>query len=581
MLKKLHLVNFRSFSDFTVSFHPSGAFLVGPNNAGKSTLLTALRTADVLLRLAHRRAANFTAIDRARSITAYPLSLNAFPALRDSLRHEFGRAEARLELTWESGATLTAVWPEEEEDEDDVSAFFYLERRPGMVVRTPTAAREAFPPMGVIPILTPIEHSEVLVEPATVQRNIAGRLSSRHFRNQLRLLGDSGELQTFLDWAEPWLGDVRFDRLGQHLGEGGLVLEAFYYETGSRVPKELVWAGDGVQVWLQLLYHVYRTRQHNTLILDEPEVYLHADLQRRLVHLLEATGRQVVVATHSAEILAEADSRAVTLIDKSARRAHRAANDGDLEMLSATLGTAFNLRLARALRSRVALFVEGQDMTVLRRFAKTLGMSGLEREAGISVIQLQGYSRWGQVEPFAWLCGELLPSALKVFVILDRDYRTDRTMLEVEKSFADAGMTAHVWRRKEIESYVITPAVIVRITGASQQMIADMLSEIRAAMESAVFSRLLAERLTEEVAASRHSVTVTQAYKTEFDQAWAQADFRRDTCPPKQVIAALNSRLQAAGYKTVSVPALARAHRRDEIDAEVVAALGLVEGALS
>lgn len=581
MLKKLHLVNFRAFADFTVGFHSTGAYLVGPNNAGKSTLLTALRTADVLLRLAHRRAASFTAVDRGRSITAYPLSLSAFPALRDSLRHEFGQSEARLELTWESGAVLTAVWPEDEDDDDGGSAFFYLERQPGMVVRTPTTVREAFPAMGVIPILTPIEHSEVLVEPATVQRNVAGRLSSRHFRNQLRLLGEAGELQPFLSWAEPWLGDIRFDRLGQHLGEGGLVLEAFYYEAGSRVPKELVWAGDGVQVWLQLLYHIYRTREQNTLILDEPEVYLHADLQRRLVHLLEATGRQVVVATHSAEILAEADARAVTLIDKSARRARRAANDGDLEMLSATLGTAFNLRLARALRSRVALFVEGQDMVVLRRFAKTLGLSGLEREAGISVIQLQGYSRWGQVEPFGWLCEKLLPSALKVFVILDRDYRTDRTVLEVERSFSEAGMVAHVWRRKEIESYLLTPAVIARISGAAETDVAEMLSEVRAAMESEVFSRLLAERLSEEVAASRHSVTVTQAYKTEFDRAWAHSDFRRDTCPPKQVIAALNARLQGAGQKTVSISALARAHRRGEIDAEVVATLAAVEGALS
>jgi len=51
-------------------------------------------------------------------------------------------------------------------------------------------------------------------------------------------------------------------------------LDVFYQEADSRIPKELVWAGDGIQVWLQLLYHVYRVQNCETIVLDEPEVYL-------------------------------------------------------------------------------------------------------------------------------------------------------------------------------------------------------------------------------------------------------------------------------------------------------------------
>lgn len=579
VLKRLRVVNFRAFSDFTVTFGQSGAYLVGPNNAGKSTLLTALRTADACLRLAYRRAASTTAVDAGRSVTAWPLSLSTQPALQDSLRHEFGTSEARLELTWEDGPQLTAVWPEEAGEE--LSPFFYLDKQPGMAVRASAQVKMTFPPLGLIPILSPIEHTELLVEPQTVRRNITGRLSSRHFRNQLRLLAEDQALPLFLEWAEPWLGDIRFDRLGQHMVPGGLALEAFYYESGSRVPKELVWAGDGVQIWLQLLHHVYRTRGQPTLILDEPEVYLHADLQRRLVQLLESTGRQVIVATHSAEMLAEADSRLVTLIDKSSRRARRTASEADLEMLSSTLGTAFNLRLARALRSKVALFVEGQDMTVLRRFSKTLGLEGIAREAGVTVIQLEGYSRWGQVEPFSWLCRELLPDAIKVFVILDRDYRSDATSADVESRFAAADLTAHVWRRKEIESFLLTPAVIARLTSVPASEIEVMLNDVTRGMEADVFSRLLGERHAQDVSGTRHAVNVTAAYKKEFDEVWSDPAFRLANCPAKKVIAQLNDRLQAAGHKAVSVPALARAHRVSEIDPEVVAVLRAVEAALS
>ncbi len=476
MLRKLRLVNFRSFADFTVNFAPGGAYLVGPNNAGKSTVLTALRTVDVLVRYAHRRNPTLSAHHRSRSLLAYPISLTDFPALQDSLRHEFGTDEARLEVTWTSGATLVAVWPEDGPDAEE--PFFFLEWKPGLLVRTTAQARSSYQALGVLPILTPVEHSEPLLSAVYVLRNVAGRLASRHFRNQLRLLSDTNQLAAFLEWAQPWLGDMEVREFGQHHDGKELILETFYYEAGSRIPKEIVWAGDGIQVWLQLLYHVHRVKDFETIVLDEPEVYLHPDLQRRLVRLLEATGKQVVLATHSAEMLAEADPRLVALVDKSNRHARRTRSEADQEMLTATLGTAFNLRLARALRSKVALFVEGQDMVVLRRFARTLNLQSVESEAGISVIQLHGYSNWGQVEPFRWLTQELLPQALKIFVVLDRDYRSDTVVGDIEQRFEAAGMSAHVWQRKELESYLLTPAVIARLASLEEQVVSQMLIEV-------------------------------------------------------------------------------------------------------
>src|SRR4051794_31613534 len=109
MLKQLRLVKFRAFKDFAVTFG-DGAYLVGPNNAGKSTILTSLRTADLLLRHAYRRKPELAATDKDVSVVGYPVNLRDFPALRDSLRYEFGGAEVRLELQWKSKAQLIAVW---------------------------------------------------------------------------------------------------------------------------------------------------------------------------------------------------------------------------------------------------------------------------------------------------------------------------------------------------------------------------------------------------------------------------------------------------------------------------------------
>lgn len=580
MLKQLHLVNFRAFRDFRLTFG-DGAYLVGPNNAGKSTLLAALRTADVLLRHAYRRRPENSATDGDLTFSCYPVMLRDFPALRDSLRFEFGTAEARLELEWKSGARLTAVWPAEQDDDEQGDPFFYLTQPSGYPVWTPAQARASFPPLGVIPILSPVEYAEKLLDDNYVRQNTAGRLSSRHFRNQLRLMQKSGELEGFLDWAKPWLGDLSFDRLAQHSSNEGYVVEAFLYEAGSRVPKEVIWAGDGVQIWLQILYHVYRVKDLDTIVLDEPEIYLHPDLQRRLVLLLESTGRQVIVATHSAEMVAESDGRMTTLIDRNRRRASRPKADDDYEMLSAALGTGFNLRLAKALRSRVAVFVEGQDMSILRRFAGTLSLSNLEGGVNVTTIPLHGYSNWGHVEPFKWLCNELLPSALKLFVVLDRDYRPEQARLKVASAFSAVGIVGHVWQRKELESYLLSPEVIARVSGAGAIQVAEWLDLVTAGMEVEVFGRLLDERMKAEVSASRHAVSVTTSFKPEFDQLWTDSAYRLSICPPKQVVSKVNQLLQGGGYRPVSLTTLARAHRRSEIPVEVGDLLRQIESAAS
>jgi predicted ATP-dependent endonuclease of OLD family len=204
MLSKLRLTNFRAFKDFTIHFKGS-AYLVGPNNAGKTTVLTSIRIASALLRLAYQRKADLRVYDEGVLVFAYPINLSDYPALMESIHHEFTDEESRLELSWNNGSRLIAVWPASDENEP----FFYL-RLKGKEVKQPQSinkVREHFKQLGIVPVLTPLEHNEILLTDKYVQNNISSRLSSRHFRNQLRLLGQNNEFDALLDFIREWLPD--------------------------------------------------------------------------------------------------------------------------------------------------------------------------------------------------------------------------------------------------------------------------------------------------------------------------------------------------------------------------------------
>lgn len=567
-LRSLRLIRFRSFKDFSISFQ-RGALLVGPNNAGKTTVLTAIRLADTLIRFAHRRNPSGSIIDNGIRVMTYPIQLRDFPSLRESVRYEFADAEARVELVWNSGARLVAIWPEESDESEAADPYFYLISESGSTVRTVAQAKSSFVPFGIVPVLTPVDSQEKRLDDAYVRQNVAGRLSSRHFRNQLRILDADKELPNFLEWATPWMGELSLDRIQTSLSDEGPVVTAYLYEGNSRVPKEILWAGDGIQVWIQLLYQLHRVKDRNVIILDEPEVYLHPDLQRRLVRLLDSMEAQVVMASHSTELIAEADGRTTVLIDRTRRHASRPRSEREYETLSTMLGTAFNLRLAKSLRSRVAVFVEGTDMAVFRQIARRLSLSALEKEEGITAIPLNGYSNWRNVEPFRWLVQEILPNALKTFVILDRDYRSDDERDRVVQSLENVGVTGHVWIRKELESYLIVPALISRVSGATESQIIEWLEEITLAMETEVFSRALQERISAEVDAHHHAVSITASFKQDFDLKWESFEYRLISCPPKQIIARLNVRLHKEELRAISVAALARSIRVSEVPAEM------------
>jgi hypothetical protein len=566
MVQSLDLRNFKAFERFTVNFRTT-SFLAGPNNAGKSTIIAALRACTYMLRQAKRRRPTEVFQDRREQVLGYPFFSEQMRLIDENLRHEFRENEARLVLRFGPQTALTAVWPVETRDS---TPFYYLKAQ-GTAVHTSREAAERFPSIGIVPILSPVDHLESVLTPKYVRENVDGPLTSRHFRNQLLLLHEEDDededIDAFVEFAKPWVPELTIRDLVTRRGERGQELDLFYVEPGSRRDKEIFWAGDGMQIWLQLLLHVFRLREADALILDEPDVFLHPDLQRRLVKLLESLDAQTITATHSSEVLAEAPSDSVVWIDRVRLRSVSAPEPATLAELLSSLGTQFNLRLARALRSKTVVFVEGEDMKILRLLATTLGMDRVAREFEITVIPLQGFSNWERIEPFSWLTSDLLDNSVAVFAVLDRDYRPSDACTSVKNRLAAVGVQCHVWKRKELESYLLDAETIATLSGSPLEGVISQLEEIAAGLENEVFARFQFER--QRVAAHDHQVQAIETAKGDFEVSWADLRGRLWMCPAKTVLQRLNTELQGNGKMTVSFRAIARRMTEANIPTEL------------
>ena len=232
----------------------------------------------------------------------------------------------------------------------------------------------------------------------------------------------------------------------------------------DRRDRELYWAGLGFQVWCQLLTHVSRCSGSDLLVVDEPEVYLHPDVQRQLLGILRDVQPDVVLATHSTEIIGEADPSEILLVDKTRRSAKRLRDVEEVQQALDVIGSIQNITLTELARNRRLLFVEGlNDYKIIRRFARNVALTDLASGNGITALESGGFSSLSRVQALAWGFRKTLGTELKVAAIYDRDYWCDEEINELVSSLNTEIQFAHIHQRKEIENYLLIPAVLERV----------------------------------------------------------------------------------------------------------------------
>ena len=159
-LAEVQLANYEASERLKINFS-GDAYLVGPEQCRESTLISAVRAAAQMLRLASTKPPDRGVHDGTVSVVAYSLVGARVGMIEESLRAEFHQAETRLRVRFSSGATITAVWPVptnrtdgDDDEEEDSFPYFYFDVLDSRQPRRPKEVRDAFPVVGIIPMLS-------------------------------------------------------------------------------------------------------------------------------------------------------------------------------------------------------------------------------------------------------------------------------------------------------------------------------------------------------------------------------------------------------------------------------------------
>ncbi len=569
-------VEFRRLKAFTQFVLPLRHFniLVGPNNAGKSTILAAFRVLASAVRRAFARAPQIVRGPLGQTF-GHIVDLSSVSVAEESIFHDYDDSEpATVVFRLANGNTLTLFFSE-------TGRCLLIPDAQGKPIRTAAAFRENFNcPIGFVPILGPVEQTERLYEKEAARLALFNYGAARNFRNIWYHYSE--HFQEFRDvLMQTWPGmDIEAPKIDTSYSRPRL----YMFCPEQRIPREIFWSGFGFQVWCQMLTHLVQSRSASMFLIDEPDIYLHADLQRQLLGLLRALGPDILIATHSTEIITEAETDDIVVINKKRKHARRIKQPSQLEDVFGQLGSNLNPILTQLAKTRRVVFVEGKDFQIIAKFARRLGATNVSNRSDFAVVPIDGFNpqrlRSLKDGMEATLGGRIVAAA-----ILDRDYRCDGERRSILTSCEEVCSLAFIHERKEIENWLLVPTALDRATeravmeqnkraGSSHKFSSNsstILDRFAAERKTHVMSRLMASCRAFERAKGTgiDETTITEIAIKEFEQSWLDSASRLKVIPGKEALSQLNAELQKTNRITLTATGIIDAMIVDDIPSEV------------
>lgn len=457
-LKKLKLENFRCYENTTVTFNELN-IIVGENNAGKSCLIEALRLVATAAQEASRRAYQSIPKDLNQ-----PAVLKGFEINTLKLKIDLNTA---INFYQNITAKITAYFAESNKIEiylnKDIAFAVLYDKTNKNITNKNIAKLLKLNKIGILPQIGLIREDEKLLSELTVVNDKDTYLTSLHFRNEI-LHFKKEFFADFKQLAESSWEDLKIQDIEYNYGMDEYIN---LFVADNNYTSEIGKMGSGLKMWLQIMWFLARTKDYEIVILDEPDVYMHADLQRKLLDIVKSRYAQIIIATHSFEIISRVDAENILSINKKTKEIKKATDKQSVQKIIDEIGGMQNLSLIRLGKAKKCLFVEGKDLPYLNRFNEKLFCKNLD----LPVIEYGGYSKLSNVYGASKLLYSETDGQIKCFAIADKDYKSDEDIAKKIHEAENEKLLLNIWKKKEIENYLINLEVIYKIVAQKNKSI--------------------------------------------------------------------------------------------------------------
>jgi len=587
-IRKLILRNFKRFEKLELPLGPFN-LLVGPNNSGKSTLLQACALFDYCYRTClekkngQRQFVNKTVGVEEYGIipTAHPLDLWTNRIARKGSKE---LVPIHLECEFSDGIHLAfeikiiynrfTIQSVSENPDPSTLKPFRIALIPGFTGLWPREEKR-----------TPVVQKDMVAQGqhGGIIRNILLNLKDDPLKWQ-KLVELMGKI-----FKEIHINEPAFDE------EVDKYVRVQYWEEGVQVlPKkkrpvefDLFSAGSGFHQFLQIMAGILH-EDATTILLDEPDAHLYGRLQSELYKVLldlSREGKQIIAATHSSELISVAEVRQIILVE----RGSAAPLNYQREMLSTIqgLGSLENISLILIEAHRRVIVVE--DRETERQMTKWLEkVTGFSERRNLIFIHAHGRPDGAKVNAMLDAIRQVFRTRadlqIKALVIADRDYAPEQAIEEELKKYRGdrfGRQTWHIWKRVEMENYLIHPEAIWRALDNLNKENEEPLFSIPKDQVLAELERLVEEnresvkrKIMDEFGKAEKGLqasTALQRAEEFLAQNWT-SERRYHLCDAKEaVLPGLRSWLQENYHLALSNQEIIDAFEDNEIDPEIKA----------
>jgi energy-coupling factor transporter ATP-binding protein EcfA2 len=477
-IKRLELLNFRTFNNVVFENIPNIVVLVSPNGRGKSSILEAIAGVHELVGPYHKDSYDVHEVWQHRSFPAWP------PHLSSPVKLGEKRAEIDIEIE-ASGSELDYLNAVKILESIGKAHFVIEDGQRVTEIKANETIKRLFqyhnPSEGVgfIDYIRPVRFY-INKRLGNFSQDLTDDTTKKLFSEFLHPYNHHEKFSTFKSFVvNSQLNDFsHLQATGEQRDSLSLFRQVFdnffspkrfigYSQVGGGNPQIIVDSpfgshdtnalSDGEKEILHILAHLYRFRDlHNIVLWDTPELHLNAALESRLHEAINkiAPNNQWWIATHSLEFINSLPLSNVFVIqqDGNAARVERAS--GPERKTRVTIYQEMGAQVGLQLVSTVVAFVEGKQSHSDKRFLERLvspAVPGINFVAGGSCETiLAAGTRAHSLLAEAVSNGDFL-------AIVDRDYRSEEQIAQISKQY---GGRLFMWSVHEIENLFLSPEVV-------------------------------------------------------------------------------------------------------------------------